>query len=202
MARIPSFQFEQTTFDAPLVRVNREKIYGWTNKKYLDNNGNQCQFVNLLDDGKTLVGNGCLALKSYDSDANEVNRKEFIALNENDEPVEKQPSIFEKINVLTTEKGLEDYLSMNVKSLYQINTSDLAEKDALLASLKEHSVLYFKFNYMPGYDPDDAFVLASAENIFVVVGKINDFVYAQLDAVVELEEEADEADDDLDFSMF
>jgi hypothetical protein len=60
MAREPKFIFQNIAFSAALNKVDRDKVYGWTEIKYADSNGKPCTFVSMLDDGRTMIGSGGL----------------------------------------------------------------------------------------------------------------------------------------------
>jgi hypothetical protein len=199
MAQIPIFKFKDFTFEAPLTKVDRKKVYGWVETKYTDDKNNPCNFLTLLDDGKTMVGSGGMGLKSIDETGNEIDKSTLVARYADGSEATLFPSVFEGENELSTEKTLEDYLSMDVKSVYQLN---VAGNTKIFDALKTHTVLYFSFNYRANYDPDDAFILAQNENLFVVVGKINEFVYAELKLPAVLIDDEEEDSDEIDFNMF
>ena len=200
MAQTPVFKFKDIAFEAPLTKLNRDKVYGWVETKYADSDNNECNFITLLDDGKTMIDSGGLALKTINDIGDEIDKSTLIATNIADgTPALLQPSVFEQENVLSTDKTLEDYLLMDVKSVYQLGISG---DDQILALLKEHKVLYLPFNYRAGYDPDDAFLISQGEHIFIVVGKFNQFTFSSLELPTVLEDESDEEAVDLDSNMF
>ncbi len=200
MAQTPTFRFKDFSFDAALVRLNRDKVYGWVETKYADTADQTCSFVSILDDGRTLVGQGGLALKSLDAAGNEIDKSSLIACYADGSAATLFPSVFEKENILSTEKKIEDYLSLDVKAVYQLNV--VANSEELLSILKEHKVLYFQFNYRADYDPDEAFLIAQDTNVFIITGKLTNFTYSSLLLPTVLEDETEEETDDLDFNMF
>jgi hypothetical protein len=199
MAQIPIFKFKDFTFEAPLTKVDRKKVYGWVETKYTDDKNNPCNFLTLLDDGKTMVGSGGMGLKSIDETGNEIDKSTLVARYDDESEATLFPSIFERENELSTDKTLEDYLSMDVKSVYQLN---VAENAQILEVLKTHTVLYFSFNYRANYNPDDAFLIAQNEHLFAVVGKVNHFVYSELNLPTVLVDEEEDESDEIDFNMF
>jgi hypothetical protein len=124
----------------------------------------------------------------------------LIAKNANGEVAVLNPSVFDGDNTLSADKTLEDYMSMDVKGVYQLSSTE--DTSEILALLKKHKVLHFPFNYRAGYDSDDAFLINQEEVIFAVTGRITNFQYASLNVQVILAEETDESSDDLDFNMF
>jgi hypothetical protein len=199
MAREPKFIFQDKAYTAALVKVDRDKVYGWTEVKYQDSSGKPCTFANMLDDGRTMIGTGGLAYKTIDTQGNEVDKATLIAKHIDGSIATIFPSVFDTDNVLTTDKTLDDYLFMDVKSVYQLTISD--GEAELIRLLQEHKVLYFPFNYRAGYEADDGFLIHQGEVIFAVVGRIASFEYASLDVPVTLTDDGEEGGDDFDFNM-
>jgi hypothetical protein len=195
MAQTPVFTFGELRFEAGLTALKREKIYGWAETRYTDDSGQDCHFVTLLDGG--------VALKSLDADGNEIDKSSLVAhWAEDGRVAEQHPSVFEGENRLSTDKGLHDYLCMDVKSVYQLDLGEqLAAVQPLLA---EHQVLYMSFCYRAGYDPDDAFLIGQDQHVFLVVGRISEFEWTSLQVQAELDDapEDEAADDAMDFNMF
>lgn len=203
MAQTPVFTLGDVRFEAGLTALKREKIYGWAETRYTDGQGEDCSFVTLLDDGRTLVDTGGVALKSLDADGNEIDKSSLVAhWAEDGREAEPHASVFEAENRLSTDKGLDDYLCMDVKSVYQLELGDqLAVVQPLLA---QHQVLYLPFCYRAGYDPDDAFLIGQDQHVFLVVGRISAFTWSSLQIQSDLidEVEEDESSDAMDFNMF
>ncbi len=200
MAREPKFIFGEQTFSGALTKVDRDKVYGWTETKYIDPNGNPCTFVNILEDGKTMIGSGGIAYKTIDDSSNEVEKSSLVAKNLDGSEAILKPSVFDIDNVLSNDKNIEDYLSMDVKGVYQISITDGHED--LLKILSTYKVLYFPFNYRAGYESDDAFLISQGNIVFVVTGKITNFTFATLDVPAALVEENEDNNDEFDFNMF
>lgn len=201
MAREPIFTYKGKSFTSALTKIDRDKLYGWTEIKYKDQNGNSCSYINMLDDGKTMVGSGGLSLKSIDENGEEIDKTKLVATYIDGSPAVLNPSVFDVETELNDSKDVYDYLNMDVKSVYQLGIKE--GLDDLIEILKEKTTLYFKFNYRAGYDSDDAFLIHQENNIFAVIGKIANFSYSSLNATVQLEEVVEEENtDDLDFNLF
>lgn len=200
MAREPQFVFKDQTFTAALVKLERNKVYGWTETKYTDAEGRPCSFITMLDDGRTMLGTGGLALKSIDAHGNEIDKSTLVARYEDGSEATLFPSVFDGETVLDNTKTIQDYLDMDVKAVYQLKFAESSA--ALLALLQEYKVLYFTFNYRASYDADDSFLVAQGESIFAVIGKLTAFCYSTLELPTVLEDDNDDVGDDLDFNMF
>jgi hypothetical protein len=200
MAKEPIFRYKSINFSAALVKVDRDKVYGWTETKYKDDDGNMCTFMSLLDDGKTLIGTGAIALRTVDVHGNEIDKSTLVARHEDGSLAEIHPSIFDLETVLDDSKTIHDYMDMDVKAVYQLKTSE--SLTGIFDVLKVKKVLYFTFNYRASYDTDDAFLISQGDHIFAVVGKLTTFQYSSLALPTMLEDDADDSAEDLDFNMF
>ena len=78
------------------------------------------RFPILLDDGRTMVDTGGVALKSLDADGNEIDKSTLVARLAEGGEAPQHDSVFDGDNVLSTAKGLPDYLAMDVKNVYQL----------------------------------------------------------------------------------
>ena len=203
MAQTPVFTFGDLRIEAGLTALKREKIYGWAETRYTDASGADCGFVTLLDDGRTLVDTGGVALKSLDATGNEIDKTTRVARwAEDGREADQHGSVFDGENELSTDYGLDEYLCMDVKSVYQLAVGEqLAQLKPVLA---EHQVLYLPFCYRAGYDPDDAFMVGQGEHVFLVVGRVSKFSWSSLQIQTELTDEVEDEDasDAMDFNMF
>ena len=203
MAQTPVFTFGDLRIEAGLTALKREKIYGWAETRYTDSSGADCGFVTLLDDGRTMVDTGGVSLKSLDAEGNEIDKSTLVARwAEDGREAAQHGSVFDGENELSTDYGLDEYLCMDVKSVYQLDLGD--QLDTLKPVLAEHQVLYMPFCYRAGYDPDDAFMIGQGEHVFLVVGRVSKFTWSSLQIQTELVDEAEdeESSDAMDFNMF
>lgn len=200
MAKSIEFKGKGISFSASIEKVDREKVYGWTEVKVFDSQGKECKVANLLEDGRTLLPGGCFALKVITDSGNETSRAALIALDGEGKKMELIPSIFDQ-PVDMEDATIDEYLSMNVKVVYQLDAGETTGE--LIARLKTGNLLRFKYNYRAGYESDDAFLLCNDQAVFMVIGKCLSFEMLDLASEVAVEETADVAveDDALDFSM-
>ena len=115
--------------------------------------------------------------------------------------VEKVPSIYDE-KVMLREASVDEYLSMAVKSVYQLQIDE--NKEALLADLNSGKIYYFVFNYRADYEGDDAFLISNGTDVFAITGMSTDLEFIGLeDNEQELvSEETEAVEDDMDFAMF
>ena len=200
MARQAEFIINGTSVMAELKKVDRKKIYGWSTVDVFDENGSICKLAS-ISDGVHVLPSGSSSLIKFNDKGETVSSSDLVGFNQKGEKVEKVPSIYDgKIEL--KESTIDDYLSLAVKTVYQLNMEDAT---TMLSELKDGKVFSFIFNYRADYEGDDAFLISNGQTAFAVIGKIADLEFIGLNdnetELVELEDDTQE-EDELDFAMF
>ena len=200
MARQAEFIINGTSVMAELKNVDRKKIYGWSTVEVFDENGSKCKLAS-ISDGVHVLPSGSSSLIKFNDKGETVSSSDLVGFNQKGEKVEKVPSIYDG-KVELKESTIDDYLSLAVKTVYQLNMED---DTPMLSELKDGKVFYFVFNYRADYEGDDAFLISNGETAFAVIGKIADLEFVGMndnekELVVNEEESSEE--DELDFAMF
>jgi len=199
MARKVKFNINSSLLESGIVKVDRSKLYGSSKKIVRDMKGNECVLSNLYN-GDRILPKGSISQVLVDSEGLFVSRSALVGFNSNNEQVEKVSSIFSNDN--QCEKvDLDEFLSVNVKSIYQlvIEEDDKEKWNTLFAN---DEIYHFVFNYREDYEGDDAYLISNGDDLFITVGKKNDFEFLEQSNIVIDDEEEEEIDDELDFSMF
>jgi hypothetical protein len=192
-------------FPVTLVKIDREKLYGSVEIEAFDEKGREASLRVLAADGKTLIDRGGTALTTVNEKGTSVDRTSLQAVDEDADPIEPVPSSFNEPNELKP-ATLDDYLSQMFKSLYLIQP---APEDGDLSYLKDHldgeQIYTFPFSWRGGVDYDQAFVLGTDGEAFMVVGKPAAFEYVRLNQASALDsmgsEEEEISADDIDFDL-
>ena len=200
MARQAEFIINRTSVMAELKKVDRKKIYGWSTVDVFDENGSKCKLAS-ISDGIHVLPSGSSSLLKFNDKGETVSSSDLVGFNQKGEKVEKVPSIYDG-KVELKESTIDDYLSLAVKTVYQLNMED---DTTMLSELKDGKVFSFVFNYRADYEGDDAFLISNGETAFAVIGKIADLEFVGMndnekELVVNEEESSEE--DELDFAMF
>jgi len=199
MAKEVIFKFQENVVKTSLTKVDRDKVYGWSEIIYTDKSGNICTWATLLNDGETLIGTGGTALKSFNNVGKEISKSDLIAVFDDGTEATLINSVFDMETMLSNEKSIEDLMNLEVKSVYQLEV--IENKDVLENWLTKYKVLYLTFNYRTDYEGDDAFILNQGDLFFIITGNIKDFRYVSLQTYQNLEVETDESEE-IDFNMF
>ena len=197
MGRKIKFNLEGQVLESEITKVDRKKLYGSSKKIVKDNQGNGC-VVSDLYQGSRILPRGSISQVLVDKNGSFVKRSDLVGFNEHDEKVEKVSSIFALENKCR-KIDLDEFLSVNVKSIYQLDIAD-DQLDKWQNLFKNDEVYFLVFNYREDYEGDDAYIISNDSGFFMTVGKKNEFVYLEQENI-NLEEEEEEIDDELDFSM-
>lgn len=200
MARKAEFSINGQSIMAELKKVDRKKIYGWSTIEVFDQNGSKCTLAGLAE-GQFVMPSGSSALVSLNAKGEAVSKSTLVGVDSDGKKVEKVPSIYDQ-KVMLREATIDEYLSMAVKSVYQLQVDD--NKEALLTALNNGKIYYFVFNYRADYEGDDAFLISSGTEVFAITGMRSNLEFIGLeDNEQELvPEEAQVEEDDMDFAMF
>jgi len=203
MARAISFTSKELKFEAQITKLDRNKVYGYVKTRTLDPDGKDCQTAYILDDGKTIIPGGGFSLRLLSAEGNEISRSSLTAVNKTGEPLSMHPSVFDGEVQLYENYTLDDYLNLEVSSVYQLDI-DEATKKKLTDYLSSGKFLAFDFNYRAGYSENLAFLIAASGEIFAVVGQLTVFEFLTLEQVAVEDEVTNDVADDFeedDFAM-
>jgi hypothetical protein len=178
MAKAIQFVAGKLKFAAALTKIDRDKVYGFIEVKVNDDKGNPCIMGSLLDDGKTLVLNGATALKTVDASYNELDKKELKVIYQDGSDAVLVASSYE-VEVNLTKTSLDDLFNLEITSVYQLDFEDASQKKSVSDYLADGKVARFVFNYRADYEGADAILIANADGLFALTGRIIDFPYLE-----------------------
>jgi len=198
MARKAEFSFNGKSFFAELQKVDRKKLYGWSDIEVNDSSGSPCKLAGLAE-GRIVLPSGSTSLLTLDGHGEEIDKSKLVGFDKEGKEVSLVPSIYDE-KVLLRESNIDEYLLLAVKSVYQISSEESIE---IFAGEK---IFYFVFNYRADFEGDDAFLIKQDDYIFAVTGKIVETEFVGLseseEEVVTSEDVTEDDGDDLDFAMF
>ena len=203
MARSLQLSFKGEKYSLGIQKLHRKKLYGFTSVVVKDDKGSKCGLATISDDGKFILSKGCVGYTTLNENNEYVPSSSIQMVDQAGQPIEKILSSFDLEDIELTIGKMEDYLTLNVKSVYQLNPDEETDLTGLIKLLEANTLLYFKFNYRTDYDADDAFLLHSDGAVFMVIGSISPFEFIGLDKVVDeiVVSPEEEDDEDFDFGM-
>ena len=200
MGRKVNFKIEGSLLQSEIVKVDRTKLYGTSQKVVYDTNKEECVLSDLYE-GSIILPKGSIGQVLIDEDGKSVSRSELIGFNIQGEKVEKVPSIF-SIENSCKRVDIDKFLSSSIKSIYQL----IIDEDQIEMWKKfflNDEIYLFEFNYREDYEGDDAFLISNEQGFFIGIGKSNELEFLELSNIsLEDTDDAIDLEDDLDFSMF
>lgn len=203
MARTLQFKLKGQLFEFGIQKIDRSKLYGYTETYVVDDQGKECSLASISEDGKHLLSKGCIGYTYLNSKNEYVAQSDIMLVDAAGNPLPKIPSSFDLENIDLKETTIQEYLQLEVKSVYEL-VSEGTESAAFLEMLREAKILKCTFNYRTDYSEDDAFLIPGEDAVFMVTGTICPFDYIGLELESQLEvatEEEEEEEEDFDFGM-
>ncbi len=200
MARSLQFSDGNESFSVPIEKLDRNKLYGWVDKKYYDRDGSECYFGSLSSDGVSLFGRESFEMGYLNEQGEWCDRSQLTAVDLEGQPLEKVESSFKQTLMLDKTVSHDEFLDHVIKSVYQLDHPEL------LAKVKAcEGIFTFPFNYNASISPDPAFLIESDDTLFMLIGQAAGFDFIephQVESALLIEDDEDEDDDDIDFSLF
>ncbi len=204
MAKPLTVVFEGETINLGLSKVDRDKLYGYSDLEVVDDAGKPCELATLISDGHSIVGKGGTALAYLTEDGHWRKKAELKAFDPDNKPITPVKSTFDNPVTLDTTATTDEYLSHNIHAIYQLTPDEVSEP--LQESLAAGTIYTFPFSFRGGLEANAGFLLQGSDgNPFLCVGGRTDLEFLGLDevapAVADADEPLGEDDDAIDFSM-
>ena len=199
MARELIFNIAGKDYGAAPVKLERKKIYGWTDLVATDRDGNVCGKAYLSPDDSLIIPSGGLKQGVVDETGRWVEKGELTPYSEDGaEPLPTYASSFDAPIVLKEKATTEEFLDNDWESVYQLVNADLA-------AAVGNDIYKFDFSYRGGTNHNDAYLMATPAGLFLFAGDKQEFPLVSLaeeTTIDDTEEPVEEEIDELDFSMF
>lgn len=163
------FEFKGTPITFNMIKVDRNKLYGYKVLDVLDENDEPCELTTLADDGKTLIGKGGTGIGYLDADGNWSDKSQLNPVDLQGKPIQPVLSSFSAPIELATEISIEDYLDHNIRLIYQLEIDQTSHP--LIDKLKSGAIFLFDYSFRGGLEADAGIMLINDEDeIFFLVG--------------------------------
>lgn len=197
MAAALKFELGGKEFEAVPVKLERKKLYGFTDVVATDADGTVCQAARVDPDGELLIPSGAVKSAILDEDGTWVERSELVAVDADGKELPIVPSSFGQVIKLSEKVDDETFLDHVWKSVYQLDNPELA-------AAVGKDVYSFVFNYRTDASPDDGYLVAVDGKLFLFDGEKISFDYIGIEEEGALDDPVEETpveEDELDFSM-
>lgn len=203
MAKPLSFVFKNTEYQLEPVKLERKKLYGWTEKAVYDPDGQNCKLISIDATGSVLIPSGGLGQGIVDEQGCWVERSELMVVDVDGNPAAILPSSFDAPIQLEQTVTVEDFLDHYITAIYTMQGEENCPD--FVKAIAEGPIYTFDFNYRASHDPSAAFLMENGGEVFLLVGKKGQFDFVGLDQAGFLEDDLgdEESDDDdsFDFGM-
>ncbi len=202
MAKPLKFKIADTVYDLEPLKLDRKKLYGWTEKIVLDDKGKECNTLSLYSNLLMIIPKGGVGLGAIGEDGTWIEKSDMMYVNEDGTPAILVPSSYDGEILLDKTVALEEYLSHNITAVYSLQGEE-NHPDFVKAIQDNKEIFTFVFNYRADYEGDPAFLIENDGEVFVLVGKKIEFKFIGLEeaGVLEDEDTAEDENDEFDFSM-
>lgn len=202
MAKELQFTLNDKLFSLEVLKLERKKLYGWTDKVAVNAKDEPCKTVSFMEDEGVLLPKSSSGLGSVNEKGNWVDKSELIAYDESGEEAPLVPSSFDAPILLDTKITEEELLEHNITSVYSLQGEELYP-DFIEYTKNIDGIYTFEFNYRADYEGDPAFLVENEGELFVMVGKKTTYGFVGLEetAVLDEDEENGEELDEFDFGM-
>ncbi len=183
-----------------LSAIDRRVLYGDRRRIALDENGDECRSALLTKDGRFLLPSGSTANLYVNDIGDAVKRSELVAVdaegNHLPEPTVSD-SAAQKISEPVAE---EELLNCVVCKVYALSPLSLGPE--LERSLVEGNIYRMPYRSGKSSTEKDAFMLANANGIFLLVCRPCRFEFVSLDQpVIDWDDEKDDSTDEFSFDF-
>jgi len=199
MAKPLQFLIGGSTYDAAPVKLERKKLYGWTDTVATDEAGGVCISAQLAPGGTLIVPPSGVKMATLDADGKWLEKSELTPVDADGNPLTPVPSSFDAPIALDKKATDEEFLDHIWKAVYQLDGAELA------SAVGDNDIYAFPFSYRGGLSQDDGFLLKSGGTLFLFTGEKVEFEMigvAEEGVLDDQDEETPaEEEDELDFSM-
>lgn len=197
MAKELKFTIAGTEYGAAPVKLERKKIYGWSDLVATDKSGDVCEAVYLSIDDALLIPSGGYKQGTVDDSGRWVEKSELTACDKDGNPLQQLASSFDAVIELKEKVSAEEFLDNDWESVYQLVNPDLA-------AAVGNDIYVFDFCYRAGVNHNYGYLMNATGGLFLFAGDKQEFPLLSLaeQTVIDEVEEVEEEIDELDFSMF
>ena len=163
MAKELTFKLSGTDYGAAPVKLERKKIYGWTDIVATNRSGDVCGSAYLSPDDALIIPSGGLKQGVVDSDGNWVEKSGLTAYSEDgQEMLPTYASSFDSPIELKQKATAEEFLDNDWESVYQLVNADLA-------AAVGNDIYKFDISYRGGTNHNDGYLMNTPGGLFLFV---------------------------------
>lgn len=181
------------------MKTDRRRLYGWTEIEATDDAGSPCEVATTDETGHLVLPRGGTAAGLLTSEGRWVERSELKTVTADGEPAPLLPSSYDTEIVLRKKVQPAEFLDHNITDFYVL--SDASDE---LRRLVGDDIYTFEYCYNKDCEGSPAFVLASGERLFLLLGERLCFETVGYDepAFFGGDDAEEDEEEEFDFAMF
>ena len=203
MAKEMTFAIGGKEYGAEPVKIDRKRLYGWSEIHAFDDEGNDCVMVSTDASGTIIIPKGGIGLGLVSAGGKWVERGKLKTVKEDGSEAVLVPSSYNVVNKLERKATEEELLDCSITACYHMRA------DEGLITVIGGDIYKFEYCYRDSYDTSPAFLMVAEadgkKELFLLVGAQNVFDFiglSELSAVAADDEAGDEEEsDEIDFGM-
>lgn len=200
MPRKLTFAIKRRKYEASPVKIERRKLYGWTEIEATDDAGELCEVVSADETGRLIIPRGGTAVGLLSPRGEWVERSELTTVTAEGKPVRLLPSSFDTVIPLRTKIPVDEYLNHDITDFYVLTDAP----EAFVRAVGD-DIYTFAYCYTRDCEGSPAFVMRSDEGLFLLIGRKLCFEMVGYEEPGFIDDETDNADSEteaVDFAMF
>ncbi len=167
-----TFSYKGKESVADMGKVDRSKLYGYSKTEVIGEDDKPCSLATLSNDGKTIIPSGGTALAYFSPDGMWRDKADLKPVNIDGDEITPVTSTLKAPVELSDTATVEEFLSHNIRLIYQLKADENGFNTALTKELDKGTIFKFGFSYRGGLTADAAFLLKGQDGTFwMLVGK-------------------------------
>ncbi|MBQ9138363.1 MAG: hypothetical protein IJX65_07000 [Alistipes sp.] len=146
MCKTLNFRIGERDFDLAPTKVERKKLYGWTETQVTTSDGQVCRQAGLDRSGKIIIPKGAIKIGCVANDGQWVDKSQFVAVHADGQRAESIASSFDMPITLDNKATAEQLLDLRVTAVYQLSGESIGELNSMLSD----EIYTFPFSYRGG----------------------------------------------------
>lgn len=201
MPRTITFTHAGQSYPLELVKLDRDKLYGWSEIEARDADGGLCTLMNYYPGTGTLLPSGTITMGALTPEGHWADRSDLKAVDPQGNEAPLVESSFKTPVGLEATVPITTFLEHRITAVYTLQgESGVSELVQAVADSAE--IFTFPFNYRTDYEAAPGFLMENGGELFVLVGQKMEFSFIGFDQPEPIVEAADTDVAELDFSMF
>ena len=201
MARTIQFTIDGESYPLEVIKLERDKLYGWSEVEARNAHGELCSSVHYHPATGTILPSGTLTSGTITPAGEWVDRSQLKAINREGKEAPLVESSFKAPIELAATVSIDTFLEHRITSVYTLQ-GESGVPELIRAVSNSPEIYTFPFNYRTDYEASPAFLMEKGGELFMLIGQKMELTFISFNEPEPIVEVTDTDVDELDFSMF